>query len=117
MAAITSCRYCGSRSILQRPGKGPHPYELRCGRCNRHLGWAGHHITLREAMGFVMPFGMWKEIPLGEIEDDYLRWLSRAEDISGRIKERVDLILTARQDSRTRCPSLTPSVPPWDLDR
>lgn len=36
---ITQCRYCGSQSLEDRPGKGPHAAGIGCKDCGRHLGW------------------------------------------------------------------------------
>jgi hypothetical protein len=37
--ALRPCRYCGHlHGVLQEP-KPPHGQGVRCGSCDRHLGW------------------------------------------------------------------------------
>jgi hypothetical protein len=78
-----------------------HHAELRCSDRGRHLKWVGRAIDLDEAMGFVLPFGQYREIELARVPPSYLRWLAnRAERVSPRIRERARLILEVMSAER-----------------
>jgi hypothetical protein len=93
------CPHCGSRNIITSLCEPPaRQYAVAtCGDCAKWIKWLPKPHTLAEALDFPMPFGKYENMPMGQVPDDYLRWMVSDLRRKRGLVERARLILASRE--------------------
>jgi uncharacterized protein (DUF3820 family) len=87
-------RCCESLTVLRE--KGRHIGEY-CTSCGKWLRWVPQQVTLERAKSFVMPFGVHKGKPLGELDDETLDWYwEHLDGKNAKIGEMARLVYESR---------------------